>query len=133
MPENPNQPREYDAVLGGQNPPTYAAVLGGIQGIKKRLASPILELRIAALTDALKYGEKGLDLVVQAWQDESIPIKIAAYSLLKNRQELKVKQQLDKFLPFFEFEVVTVDIKGQINSRHRQPDFLQKTWAIKLN
>ena len=119
MPENPNQPREYDAVLGGQNPPTYAAVLGGIQGIKKRLSSPILEVRINALSDALNYGEKGLDLVLQALQNESIPIKIAAYSLLKNRQEAKVKQQLDNFLPFFEFEVVTVDIKGQINNRDR--------------
>ena len=119
MAENPNQPKEYDAVLGGQNPLIYAAVLGGIEGVKKRLASPVLEVRIAALSDALKYGEKGLDLVLQALQDESIEVKFAAYSLLKDRQEQKVKQQLNKILPFFEFEVVTVDASGQINSRRR--------------
>jgi formylglycine-generating enzyme required for sulfatase activity len=119
MSENPNQPREYDAVLGGQNPPIYAAVLGGIEGVKKRLASSILEVRINELSDALKYGEKGLDLVLQALQDELFEVQFAAYSLLKDRQEPRVKQQLDNFLPLFDFEVVTVDAYGQINSRHR--------------
>ena len=120
MPENPKQPREYDAVLGGQNPPIYAAVLGGIQGIKKRLASPILEVRIAALANAFNYGEQGLDLVLQALEDGSNQIKFAAYSLLKDREEAKVKQRLDKFFGIFEFEVVTVNIKGKINSRSLQ-------------
>jgi formylglycine-generating enzyme required for sulfatase activity len=116
MSENPNQPREYDAVLGGQNPPINAAVLGGIEGIKKRLASSIVEVRINALYDAIKYGEEGLDLVLQALQDESIEVQLTAYSLVKDRQEPRVKQQLDNF---FEFEVVTVDAFGQINSRRR--------------
>ncbi|GET35887.1 formylglycine-generating enzyme family protein [Microseira wollei] len=120
MSENPNEPREYDAVLGGQNPPPiYAAVLGGIEKVKKRLASSILEVRINALSDALKYGDKGLDLVLQALQDESFEVQFAAYSLLKDRQEPRVKQQLDNCFPFFEFEVVTVDAFGQINSRRR--------------
>ena len=120
MAENPNQPKEYDAVLGGQNPPPmYGAVLGGIEGVKKRLASPVVEVRIAALSDALKYGEKGLDLVLQALQDESIEVQFAAYSLLKDRQEPTVKQQLDKILPLSDFEVVTVDTFGKINSRRR--------------
>jgi formylglycine-generating enzyme required for sulfatase activity len=117
MSENPNQPREYDAVLGGQNPPINAAVLGGIDGVKKRLASSSLEVRIAGLSDALKYGDKGLDLVLPALQDELIEVQFAAYSLLKDRQEPQVKQQLENFLPLFEFEVVTVDASGQINSR----------------
>ena len=119
MPENANQPREYDAVLGGQNPPIYAAVLGGIEGVKKRLASSILEVRINALSEALNYGGQGLDLVLEALQDESIEVQFTAYSLLKDRQEPRVKQQLDNFLPLFEFEVVTVDAYGQINSRRR--------------
>jgi formylglycine-generating enzyme required for sulfatase activity len=120
MSENPNQPKEYDAVLGGQNPPPInAAVLGGIEGVKKRLASSSLEVRINALSDAVKYGDQGLDLVLQALQDESIEVQFAAYSLLKDRQEPQVKQQLENFLPLFEFEVVTVDASGQINSRRR--------------
>ncbi|HAZ44051.1 MAG TPA: Sulphatase-modifying factor protein [Cyanobacteria bacterium UBA11369] len=120
MAENPNQPKEYDAVLGGQNPPPiYGAVLGGIAGVKKRLDSPVVEVRIAAVSDALKFGEKGLDLVLPALQYESIEVKSAAYFLLIDRHEQKVKQQLDKILPLFEFEVVTVGASRQINSRRR--------------
>lgn len=118
MAENPHQPREYDAVLGGPNlPPPYAAVLGGIEGARKRFASTVVEVRSLAVADAIKYGEQGLDLVLSGLQDESIQVRYTAYSLLKERQELRVKQQLDKILPIFAFEVVTVDVFGQINSR----------------
>jgi predicted RNA binding protein YcfA (HicA-like mRNA interferase family) len=73
MPDPENRPREYDVVKGGQNStPIDAAVLGGISGVKNRLSSTLLEVRIAALSEALKYGEAGLDLVVIALQDESI-------------------------------------------------------------
>jgi predicted RNA binding protein YcfA (HicA-like mRNA interferase family) len=73
MPDPENRPREYDAVKGGQNStPIDAAVLGGISGVKNRLSSTRLEVRIAALSEALKYGEAGLDLVVSALQDESM-------------------------------------------------------------
>ena len=35
MTNNQNQPREYDAVLGGQSPPPVeGAILGGIEGVK---------------------------------------------------------------------------------------------------
>jgi hypothetical protein len=51
------KPREYDAVLGGQNLiPVNAAVLGGIAGVKSRLASSAIEARIATLSEALKFG-----------------------------------------------------------------------------
>ena len=55
-----NEPKEYDAVLAGQNsPPINAAILGGIAGVKHRLASPSVEARLAAITDALNYGAEG--------------------------------------------------------------------------
>jgi hypothetical protein len=110
MTENQNQPREYDSVLGGKSQvPLGAAVLGGIPGVKSRLASPILEAKIAALSEALKYGEAGLDLIIQALQDESLLVKFAAYSLLKNRNEEKIKQHLRTYSPIFDFDVITVD------------------------
>ncbi|WP_333235524.1 MULTISPECIES: formylglycine-generating enzyme family protein [unclassified Microcoleus] len=119
MTENQNQPREYDAVLGGQSQlPLGAAVLGGIPGVKCRLASPIVEVKIAALSEALKYGEAGLDLIIGVLQDESMAVKLAAFSLLKDRDELNLKEQLHKYLPTFEFDVITVDAEGQENSRH---------------
>jgi hypothetical protein len=93
MADNPIQPRKYDSeaytlrdafspsaatasqtlratlgasgVLGGQVP-SGSAVLGGVEAVKRRLASAVEKQRIAALKEALKYGEAGLDLVIQA-------------------------------------------------------------------
>jgi hypothetical protein len=53
MPENPNQPRKDDAVLGGDSPPPTAVVLGGLEGVKRSLASSVEAQRILALNDAL--------------------------------------------------------------------------------
>ena len=42
---NSQEPREYDAVLGGNSqPPESAAVLGGIEGVKLRLQNPNLNV-----------------------------------------------------------------------------------------
>ncbi|MEG4574590.1 formylglycine-generating enzyme family protein [Microcoleus sp. N3A4] len=121
MPDTENRPREYDSVLGSQNStPIDAAVLGGILGVKSRLASTILKVRIAALSEALNYGEAGLDLIVSALQDESMQVKLAAYSLLKDRDDLKVKPQFPQdYLPTFDFDVITVDAYGKENSRSK--------------
>ncbi|WP_293123588.1 SUMF1/EgtB/PvdO family nonheme iron enzyme [Microcoleus sp. bin38.metabat.b11b12b14.051] len=117
MSDHQNEPREYDAVKGGQNLiPVNAAVLGGIPGLKSRLASPAVEVRIATLSEALKYGEAGLDLIIRALQDESMQVKFAAYSLLKDRNEEKIKQHLRNY---FEFDVITVDAYGKENSRRK--------------
>ena len=117
MPNDQNQPREYDAVKGGQNLiPRDAAVLGGIAGVKSRSASPAVEARIAALSEALKYGEAGLDLILGALQDESMSVQSAAYSLLKDRKDLKIQLQFQDYLPTFEFDVITVDSSGTENS-----------------
>ena len=118
MPNEQNQPGEYDAVLGGQNSTRVnAAVLGGIAGVKSRLASPAIEVRIAALSQALKYGEVGLDLIIGALRDESMEVKVAAYSLLKDSKDLKIQLQFQDYLPAFEFDVITVDSHGRENSR----------------
>ncbi|OYD86570.1 Sulphatase-modifying factor protein, partial [Nostoc sp. 'Peltigera membranacea cyanobiont' 213] len=88
MPENPNQPREYDAVLGGQAPPPVSGVvLGGIEGVKRRLLSNNLETKMAALTEAINYGDAGLELVIQSLQNESVQLKAVAYKLLHKRKE----------------------------------------------
>ncbi len=117
MTENQNQPREYDAVKGGESQtPLGAAVLGGIPGVKSRLASPAVEVRITALSEAIKYGEAGLDLIIGTLQDESIKVKLAAYSLLKDRDKEKFKQHLRNY---FEFDVITGDAYGKENSRRK--------------
>ncbi len=98
MANNPQQPGEYDAVLGRQNQaPESAAVLGGIQGVKLRLSNPNPKVRIAVLPQVLNYGETGLDLVIQALNDQSLEVQNAAYALLKSRTEAKVKEALRIF------------------------------------
>jgi len=93
-----SQPREYDAVLGSNNTaaPTDA-VLGGIEGVKRRLAIGDIESRIIALSQALNYGEAGLDVVIQALQDRSKQIQWSAYGLLARKTETKVEHALQSF------------------------------------
>jgi hypothetical protein len=69
---HPPQPRSDDAVLGGAAPlPVGGVVLGGLQGVKRRLAAAAVEERVAALKEALQYGEAGLELVMLGLEDES--------------------------------------------------------------
>jgi formylglycine-generating enzyme required for sulfatase activity len=115
---NPQQPREYDAVLGGNSPSLEsAAVLGGIEGVKLRLKNPNLNVRIAALEQALNYGEQGLDLVIAGLNDEYWEVQNTSYFILSDRTETKVKQALIsnlKGLKLEQIEVVTVNKFGEI-------------------
>ncbi|MEH1873587.1 hypothetical protein [Nostoc sp.] len=105
MAENQSQPKEYDAVLGGQaHPPIDGLVLGGIEGVNRRLTSATIEQKVIALQDALKYGEAGLDLVIQALQDQSEQVKKAAFELLLERAEPRVKQILQNYNLYVFFE-----------------------------
>ncbi len=100
MAEHPNQPREYDAVLGNQAlPPSGGVVLGGIEGLKRRFSRLTDEQKIAALSEALKYGEAGLELIIQALGDFSQRVQWNAYSLLRERAEPRVRQLLREYLP----------------------------------
>ena len=117
------KPREYDLVLGGNNPPpTDGLVLGGIEGVKHCLASDDLEVRIAALSNAIKYGETGLNLVVDALQNESEKLQIAAYKILRYRQEKKIKQAILNFNPYRFFECVC-----EIDTLNNDPGFITFT------
>ncbi len=108
MNSNQNQPREFDVVLGGKNPPPVTGVvLGGIEGVKRRLESEIVDVRCAfrvkALSDALNYGEAGLDLVIEALEDSSLQVKGFAVRLLKERGGEKGKRALLEFDPYLYF------------------------------
>ncbi|MEH2201750.1 STM4015 family protein [Nostoc sp.] len=101
MTNNQNQPRDYDAVLGGQSPPPVdGVVLGGIEGVKRYLSNPVTEVRVAALSEALKYGDAGLDLLIKGLQDESRLVQRFAYRLLKQKAEPQVKQALQAYKPW---------------------------------
>ncbi|MEM7714275.1 MAG: hypothetical protein AAF349_11995 [Cyanobacteria bacterium P01_A01_bin.68] len=99
-----NQPREFDAVLGGNTPPPVTGVvLGGIEGVKRRLESESFNVRLQALSDALNYQEAGLNLVIQALGEFSLQEKNSAARLLKRRGDEKGKQALLEFDPYLYF------------------------------
>jgi len=136
MSEN-QEPREYDAVLGGNSPILEgAAVLGGIEGVKVRLKNPEPQVRIAALKQAVNYGEQGLDLVIQALEDECLEVQMQAYDLLHSRTEIKVKQSLQKFNPqglkLEPIEVVTVNRVGRVGQIIRREQGLGRYFTVDL-
>ncbi|NEP44130.1 MAG: formylglycine-generating enzyme family protein, partial [Okeania sp. SIO2H7] len=129
MTENQNRPREYDAVLGGNNPPPVnAAVLGGIEGVKRRLTFPDELVRVGAVKDTIKYGEAGLDLAIASLKDKSPQVRHAVLNLLQEKlTHPKVKTLLGKELKLVnntlikiyqeKFETVTVNARGEIIKR----------------
>ncbi|GJD24207.1 hypothetical protein RIVM261_091630 [Rivularia sp. IAM M-261] len=81
MVNNQNKPRNFDIVLGGETPPPlYGAVLGGIEGVKRRLASSDIETRIGALSCALNYGHTGLHVLIDALEHNSAKVRKTAAS-----------------------------------------------------
>lgn len=98
MSEKQNQPREFDAVLGGEAaPPTSGVVLGGIEGVKSRLKNSNFEVKIAAIEDAINYGDAGLYLVIETLNNSSQQVQRFIARLLKRRGGKKGKQALLDF------------------------------------
>ncbi|MEG3909321.1 PspA/IM30 family protein [Microcoleus sp. w1-18aA5] len=97
--ENHGQPKPYDAVRGGQLPPPVGGVvLGGLAGVKHRLSSSVNEHRIAALREALNYGDAGLKIVIKICQSETGPVQRAACDLLRQRLNLIAREKLQAFV-----------------------------------
>lgn len=100
MSHKPNQPDPTDAVLGGQSKPTVTdAVLGGLEGIKSRIVKGSEQAKIEALHQALNYGTKGLELIVQLVETETGIVQQAAYNLLWARADEQERQELLKCFP----------------------------------
>ncbi|MBD2452956.1 hypothetical protein H6G80_02425 [Nostoc sp. FACHB-87] len=117
MNNNPNQPREYDAVLGREAPPPVSGVvLGGIEGVKNRLGSSVVEVQVAALSEALNYGDEGLDLVIEALQNSVNEAKHFAARLLKQKGGEKGKQALLHYDPYLAFTTMTNWLVQDFNS-----------------
>ncbi|MEH2184400.1 hypothetical protein [Nostoc sp.] len=117
MNNNSNQPRQFDAVHGGEAPPPVSGVvLGGIEGIKSRLKSSVIEVQVAALSEALNYGDMGLDLVIDALTSSASKIRHFAARLLKQRGGEKGKQALLDYDPYHAFSTMTDWLVEEFNS-----------------
>lgn len=91
------QPQKDDAVLGGQGLMPNSIVLGGLEGVKQRLSSAVVEHRIASLSEAANYGNRGITLVIRALRDPVIEVQQAAYSLLKQRPEPIAQRAVEQY------------------------------------
>ena len=79
-------PRESDLVLGGKNPPpTNAAILGGLAGVKQRLKSESIAERLWALNNSIQYGSSAIYLALHSLTDDSRKVRRLAKKILRNR------------------------------------------------
>ncbi|GJD23960.1 hypothetical protein RIVM261_089160 [Rivularia sp. IAM M-261] len=93
MLKNSEEPREFDAVKGGQLPPPLnGAVLGGIEGLRQYLASLDEQVRLDAVANASEYDDEGIDILVKALKDTSLQVRVNAYKVLKelNKAESEI-------------------------------------------
>ena len=127
MNNNLNQPGEFDAVLGGEEQSqNYAVVLGGIEGIKNRLNREDDEVRIAALEDALKYGDAGIDLIIEALSYPSKRIHKRAIGLLR-KAGIKGKQA---FLDYDPWLVLTTFQDWRLNHHVNIDDPIGRAYRV---
>ena len=119
MSNTPRQPQPDDAVLGGQyQAPIDGGVLGGIEGLRQRLASDNLEVKKVALTQALNYGEKGIEVLFEVLKKEKdLDIQWLAYQLLDKQNNSAIQVRLKNYFSCYEFESVTVNRRGEIIQR----------------
>jgi hypothetical protein len=100
------RPQEFDAVLGNQTQIANGSlILGGLEGVKTRLNSEHIHVIILALKDAIKYGDAGLQLVIEYLENPESQIVDAAYELLKDRSEPFVRDRIDRYLDDRELEI----------------------------
>ncbi|BAY07595.1 serine/threonine protein kinase with WD-40 repeats [Calothrix sp. NIES-2098] len=116
MPDS-QQPTEFDAVLGGHSPlPMSAAVLGGIEGVIQRLASPLSTEQYTALQQFMqKCRKSGLELIKQALVDETEYLQRLAYMILRQQPQPEVQEFLLQNMPYHLFEPL-VKVEGSYSA-----------------
>jgi WD40 repeat protein len=98
-------PQPQDAVLGGRaTAPAQGGVLGGLEGVRQRLAHADPAQRRLALHQLSAYGVTGLELLVQALQDPSLEVQRGAYTLLRHNPVAIAQQALQQYCAYPLFE-----------------------------
>lgn len=129
-----NQPRKFDVVKGNNIAPTDGAVLGGLQGIKNRLQSSTHNVQLTALNSALTFGDAGLDLIIEVLHNYPAKIKLSAYRLLKEQDNIKAKQAVAQVNPYAYLEHIhTFTGFSKINSLAISPDNQNLVCGASLN
>jgi hypothetical protein len=101
-------PRNSDAILGGQTPPpSQGAILGGIDGAKQRFANEAISAKLSALSDAFQYGEEGIALALKALQDPAEEVQRYACRLLRRSENQLGKLALLEHRPLSYFTTLS--------------------------
>jgi GUN4-like len=74
-------------------------VLGGLAAVKRNLASRSSQVRIQALSEAIKYESEGIKLIEQIVKIETGAVQWAAYNLLWERENEALKKELLEYFP----------------------------------
>ncbi|MBL1178699.1 hypothetical protein [Pantanalinema sp. GBBB05] len=95
MANDASQPEPTDLILGGHlPPPSSGAVLGGIQGLRQRLADASPDQIVDLLPQSLNYGEAGIDVLVEAVHDAALIVRAKACQLLQRIDSPKAQQAI---------------------------------------
>jgi WD40 repeat protein len=132
------------------------ASIGGseMEEVRPQRFSPTVEHQIAALYEAQKYGDAGLDFVIKVFKDlvaqdkrgELKQVMWAAYDLLCSRTESQIKQVLWDYNPYQLFEclntftghgyyecgqsTIAISPNGQILATSNRNSELIKIWQL---
>ncbi|MEH1940431.1 MAG: WD40 repeat domain-containing protein [Nostoc sp.] len=94
-----------------------------MEGAKRSFANSDENYRVLALSQLINYRQEGWDLVIQALKDPSKRVQLAAYKLLRDISELKVKQAILEFNPYRFFECVyTIELNKYYSAIAIHPD-----------
>lgn len=95
MTNDSSLPEPTDLVLGGHlPPPSSGAVLGGIQGLRQRLADASPDQIVDLLPQSLNYGEAGIDVLVEAVHDAALIVRAKACQWLQRIDSPKAQQAI---------------------------------------
>jgi len=94
-------PKSSDLVLGGKenqdNIKQSLAILGGIEGVKYKLRSKYLPIKIQALHDSLKYPEQCQLILLEVIKQKQGLMVWVAYSLLRDIASLDIQKKLHNY------------------------------------
>ncbi|MHC5734552.1 WD40 repeat domain-containing protein [Nostoc sp.] len=98
IPENPKE--NSNIIRENELLSSSSQLINGLDSIRYRLQGVSTKQKVDALLEAFQYGHKGIELVVQALDNEIREVRQSALLLLSDSSEVTAGQALWNYLPF---------------------------------